>query len=199
MWLRKQTFLLIYYPNHSAENTLPPNSNHSASFLSRSVCLLCHSEVPFRWDRLVLSPLFPEKQTVQSKTHNFHPILQSCPLANVSVCLGEDVGLGKRKGDEERIREEGGWGGGCTVGVMRFGGLAVRYSEGLSYRWHPFGWINQHTYSGSDWIWHPSYEHRHPSVWATHEGLGRMTRGRTNYIGRSKTWNCNSCNSHIFW
>lgn len=58
------------------------------------------------------------------------------------MCFGEDVGRGKEKGDEDRIGKER-EGGGHTVGVTRFGKLNVRYSIGLSCRWHLFGRINQ--------------------------------------------------------
>lgn len=61
-------------------------------------------------------------------------------------------GAGKERG---RWELEGDGSGGRACGVMRFGGLKVGYSKGLSHRCvrHPFGKINQHTCSGSHSSW----------------------------------------------
>lgn len=98
------------------------------------------------------------------------PCFNQVPLP-MSVCvLVEMLGGERRRG----MRTGSGWrkegGRGHSVGVMRFGGLKVGYSIGLSCRWHPFGRINQHTCSGSDWISYPLDECRHPQVQGKNEG-----------------------------
>lgn len=75
--------------------------------------------MPFRGGRLVLSPLFP----VESKTHNFHPILSPCTLVTEHVSwLG--CWAGKKNGDEDRPGRQK-EGGGTQLGLQGLEGLRL--------------------------------------------------------------------------